>query len=78
LEKDGKLNGESETGMSGRSFLGGQLTKAGQMLGDLWYSAWEQAPIDTYLHTQLLRRKSGDDAASSQSSTGAPKSKGEH
>jgi hypothetical protein len=39
------------------SFVEGQLLKAGQMLGDIWFSAWQQAPVDTYLKGQLARRK---------------------
>jgi hypothetical protein len=52
LEKEGKLSGEGE----GRAFLEGQLLKGGQMLGDIWYSAWEQAPADSYLLEDLGRR----------------------
>jgi hypothetical protein len=37
--------------------LTGQLLKGGQMLGDLWLTAWQQAPKDTYLAGQLARRK---------------------
>jgi len=55
LEKDGKLSGEGE----GRAFLEGQLIKGGQMLGDIWYSAWEQAPADNYLLEDLARRAHG-------------------
>jgi hypothetical protein len=57
LEKDGKLSGEGEKGLEGRAFLEGQLLKAGQLLGDFWYSAWEEAPPDTFLKSQLTRRK---------------------
>jgi hypothetical protein len=57
LEKDGKLSGEGETGLQGKAFLEGQLIKSGQMLGDIWYSAWQQAPPDTYLKGQLAKRK---------------------
>ena len=57
LEKDGKLTGEGEKGLEGKAFLEGQLLKSGQLLGDIWYSAWEQAPPDTFLKSQLARRK---------------------
>lgn len=57
MERDGKLSGEGEKGMEGKVFLEGQLSKSGQLLGDLWYSAWQQAPPDTFLKTQLARRK---------------------
>jgi hypothetical protein len=57
LDKDGKLSGKDELGQSGQAFLEGQLRKAGQMLGDLWYSAWQQAQPDTYLKSRLMERK---------------------
>lgn len=57
LDQEGKLSGEGELGMQGQAFLEGQLIKAGQMLGDIWYSAWQQAPPDMYLKSQLARRK---------------------
>jgi hypothetical protein len=57
LEKDGKLSGEGEKGLEGKAFLEGQLLKAGQLLGDFWYSAWQEAPPDTFLKNQLARRK---------------------
>ena len=57
LDKDARLSGEGEKGLEGRVFLEGQLLKAGQMLGDIWYSAWDQATIDTFLSRQLEKRK---------------------
>ena len=57
LEKDGKLSGEGEKGLEGKAFLEGQLLKSGQLLGDIWYSAWQEAPPDTFLKAQLARRK---------------------
>jgi hypothetical protein len=57
LEKDGKLSAEGEKGLEGRAFLEGQLIKGGQMLGDIWYSAWRQAPEDRYLKQKLIERK---------------------
>ncbi len=59
LELEGKLSGEGEAGLQGKAFLQEQLVKAGQMLGDIWYSAWQQAPPDTYLQSALARRKGG-------------------
>ena len=56
LEKDGKLSGEGDKGLEGRAFLEGQLTKGGQMLGDLWFSAWQQAKEDTFLIHNLKER----------------------
>ncbi len=57
LEKEGKLSAEGEKGLEGKVFLEGQLVKAGQMLGDIWYSAWKQAPEDRYLKQELLQRQ---------------------
>jgi hypothetical protein len=66
LEKDGKLTGEGEKGLEGKAFLEGQLLKSGQLLGDIWYSAWEQAPPDTFLKGQLAKRKRTASAAESK------------
>jgi hypothetical protein len=54
LDKAGKLHGDNE---EGTAFLEGQLLKSGQLLGDIWFSAYEQAPADTYLMDQLARRE---------------------
>ena len=56
LEKEGKLSGEGKLGLEGKPFIEGQLIKSGQLLGDIWYSAWKQAPTDTYLERQLRMR----------------------
>jgi hypothetical protein len=56
LQKDGALSGQGEKGLEGRTFLERQLVKAGQMLGDLWLTAWLEAPEDTYLKRQLEAR----------------------
>ena len=56
LDRDGKLSpGKGDT-TEGRDFIGGQLIKGGQFLGDLWFSAWQSAPIDNFLRTELVRR----------------------
>src|SRR5258706_137663 len=57
LEKDGKLASEGDNAAEGRAFLEGQLMKSGQLLGDIWYSAWQQAPPDTFLQRSLAARK---------------------
>jgi hypothetical protein len=56
MEKDGQLTGEGDKGRDCLPFLSGQLVKAGQMLGDLWLTAWLDAPEDTYLERQLQQR----------------------
>lgn len=59
LEKDGKLNVPETPGHEGRKFLDAQLVKSGQLLGDLWYTAWKEAPEDTYLERELEQRAGG-------------------
>jgi hypothetical protein len=66
LEKDGKLSGEGEKGLEGRTFLDGQLVKGGQMLGDIWFSAWQQATEDKYLIRKLTERNAVSDGKSGE------------
>jgi hypothetical protein len=56
MDKDGQLSGEGEKGMEGLPFLDGQLVKGGQMLGNIWLTAWVNAPDDTYLARELKQR----------------------
>jgi hypothetical protein len=55
-EKAGKLKADSPDVAEGRKLIEGQVLKAGQFLGDLWFSAWIQAPNDTFLQSSLARR----------------------
>jgi len=56
MEKDGKLSDQGDAGAEGRVFLEGQLVKSGQLLGNLWLTAWQAAPEDTYLEKELQQR----------------------
>ena len=57
MEKNGQLTGEPGKGMDGVPFLDGQLVKAGQMLGNLWLTAWlESSDEDSYLERELQQR----------------------
>jgi hypothetical protein len=56
LDRDGDLSPGRHDATKGREFIGGQLLKGGQFLGDLWYSAWQSARVDTYLRGELTRR----------------------
>jgi hypothetical protein len=56
LERDGKLSDQGDAGAEGRAFLEGQLVKSGQLLGDLWLTAWQTAPEDTFLERELQQR----------------------
>jgi hypothetical protein len=58
LEKEKKLTPENESSREGRAFLETQLVRGGQMLGDLWFSAWQQAGEDRFLIRQLTERQS--------------------
>jgi len=60
MEKNGQLSGEGDKGLDGVPFLDGQLVKAGQMLGNIWLTAWFEAPEDTYLERQLQQRTAAD------------------
>ncbi len=55
LDKAGKLSPAHP--QEGRAFLDGQLIEGAEMLGSLWYTAWRDAPPDTYLTASLLERK---------------------
>jgi hypothetical protein len=56
LEKEGKLS-PGEEAKAGRAFLEKQLVAGAQLLADLWLSAWQYAPEDTYLKGRLTARK---------------------
>jgi hypothetical protein len=57
MEKEGKFSGEGAAAKEGKPFIEGQLLKGGQMLGDLYYSAWQQARPDVFLTRYLNERK---------------------
>ena len=57
LEQEKKLTPENEKAGEGRAFLESQLVRGGQMLGDLWFSAWQQATEDRFLIRQLTERQ---------------------
>ena len=56
LDRDGKLSNKENRGAEGRAFLEGQLVKSGQMLGDIWFTAWATAPEDVFLERELKKR----------------------
>ncbi len=56
LDRDGKLSNKDGSGAEGRAFLEAQLVKSGQLLGDIWLTAWLTAPEDTYLERELQHR----------------------
>jgi hypothetical protein len=56
LDRDGKLSNKEGKGVEGRAFLEGQIVKSGQLLGDLWFTAWATAPEDTFLERELQKR----------------------
>ncbi|MEO7299961.1 MAG: hypothetical protein ABI042_15450 [Verrucomicrobiota bacterium] len=62
LNQNGSLSDHGEAGSKGRAFITQQLLAGGQFLGDLWISAWQSAPVDTYLKSQLARRKLPENA----------------
>ena len=60
MDKNGQLSGDGDKGMQALPFLDGQLVKAGQMLGNIWLTAWLEAPADTYLEKQLQQRSAAN------------------
>ena len=56
LDRDGKLSPRPGQGAEGRAFLEGQLVKSGQLLGNLWFTAYRTAPEDTFLIKSLQER----------------------
>ena len=57
LEKAGLLgHGAQAITAEGRAFISEQLLVGGQMLACVWLTAWQSAPVDTYLRTQLGKR----------------------
>ncbi len=58
LEKDAKLgHGEQPITAEARALIEGQLLTGGTMLARMWLTAWQTAPVDTYLRTQLGKRQ---------------------
>ena len=55
LEKEKKLS--PDTPADGHVFLEGQLLKGSKMLGNLWFTAWKEAPPDRFLQSYLAKRK---------------------
>ena len=55
LDKAGNLSGDSPG--KGHLFLEKQLLTGAQMLGDLWFTAWKEAPPDRFLQSYLAKRK---------------------
>ncbi|MBL9139788.1 MAG: hypothetical protein JNK85_28215 [Verrucomicrobiales bacterium] len=53
MEKLGELSGEPPSGLKGKPILVEQLARASTLLSDLWLTAYEQAPPDRYLQSQL-------------------------
>jgi hypothetical protein len=56
-ENAGKFSGNGTVGLEGKPFLQAQLLKGGQMLGDIWLTAWQTAPEDKFLQSSLAKRK---------------------
>jgi hypothetical protein len=57
LDQERKLSADNGDLQTGREFLEAQIVRGGQMLGDLWFSAWQQATEDRYLIARLKERQ---------------------
>ena len=60
MNKDGRLSGNGEQGLEAFPVLSKQIRLAGQLLGDLWLTAYQNAPVDNFLKNQLARRQLKD------------------
>lgn len=58
LDKEGKLSPNRPRGQEGRAFFDQQFLTASEELGSLWFSAWREAPPDSYLKSHLAHRRS--------------------
>lgn len=65
LEKAGLLGNAPEAVVApeGRAFVEAQLLAAGEMLARCWLAAWQTAPSDNFLRSQLARRQAAPKAA---------------
>ena len=70
LDKERKLSHDGEVQPEGRQFITRQLTAAGQMLGDLWLTAWQHAQRDTFLEAQLAKRNKSAGTATGEKPVG--------
>jgi hypothetical protein len=55
LNKTGNLSPDKPA--KGKAFLQAQLSKSGRVLGNLWFTAWQEAPPDKFLQSYLAKRK---------------------
>ncbi len=56
LLKEQKLVDGGPGSREGRAFISDRLLAAGEMLGSLWLTAWQQAAPDAYLQATLIQR----------------------
>jgi hypothetical protein len=66
LDRDGALSPGNPKSAEGKEFMAAQMVKGAQFLSDLWYSAWKNAPQDTFLRKELARRKNGTGKAAEE------------
>ena len=76
LEKQHSLSPhDNEIDPQGRAFMEGQIIKGAQMLGDIWFSAWQDATADKYLKNELEKRTKTKEPGQPPALQGAKKSK---
>ncbi len=78
LEKANKLSPSrdgSTTDPEGKAFMDGRLIVGAQMLGDIWFTAWQDAnamPDDKFLTDELAKRQAAKEAPKDSPTTNAP------
>jgi len=76
LEKKHSLSPhDNETDPAGRAFMEGQIIKGAQMLGDIWYSAWQDAVVDKFLQAELKKRTKAEETGSPEALQGSNNSR---
>jgi hypothetical protein len=75
MNKDGRLSGNGEKGLEALPLLNQQVRLAAQLLGDLWLTAYQNAPVDNFLKNQLARRQLKDTPSGDEKPKSTKKSK---
>ena len=57
LEKENRLSSKGDIDPAGKTFLEERIVAGGQMLGNIWYTAWINAHEDKYLRGELEKRQ---------------------
>lgn len=57
IEKEHRLSGHGDVDPIGKNFLEHQIVLGAQRMGDIWFTAWQDATEDKHLKTELEKRQ---------------------